>query len=119
MQQAAGRLPARAAQEELWPPALWSARAASRFLLCPTLVSVLLAVISELFSKQREPEGLTLRGRFCRRLTWPGLFSPVPVVFSSLTSPWVRRPALLSGRVGVFVTDLTAFSQPRLGPYNI
>lgn len=103
--------PTRAAQEEVWPPALWSRPgAASRFLLCSTLVNVL-AVISELFSKQRELEGLTPPGRFCRRLTWPGLFSPVPVVFSSPASPWVRRPALRSVWVGMFVTDLTAFSQ--------
>lgn len=94
--------------------------AASRFPLCPTLVSVLLAVISELFSKQREPEGLTLRGRFCRRLTWPALFSPRPcrVQQPGFSLGEAAGAPERKGRDVCYRFD-RILSEPRLGPYHL
>ena len=112
-----GRLPARAAQEELWPPGReqllaslsarpWSASFSQSFQSC-------------------SPSSGSLRGSRSAAASSgvsPGLlFSPpVPVAFSSLASPWVRRPALLSG----FGRDVCyrfdrILSEPRLGPYHL
>lgn len=52
-------------------------------------------------------------------LAWSFLPRPCLEVQRGPASPWVWQPVLLSGRIGTFVTDVTAFSHSHDGNPNI